>query len=168
MWPATAGNGATAIETFPRHACVNLRSSTTVSTSIRGYRAGEHGATIERPHMTISRRAWRTLSVTLAGVAIALGLVSVPVVGAVPQPRVDDVAHQYFGESFLAADVHLAPHAAVVLLHLCYAAGNSEIGFPEPSLVVATQRVDNYAAGWLRAGADAVIADTFGPPEPYV
>ncbi len=88
--------------------------------------------------------------------------------GINPVAGVDDVAHQYFGESFLAADVHLAPHAAVVLLHLCYAAGNSEIGFPEPSLVVATQRVDNYAAGWLRAGADAVIADTFGPPEPYV
>jgi hypothetical protein len=55
-----------------------------------------------------------------------------------------------------------------LLLHLCYASGNSEIGLPEPSLAVASQRVDNYAAGWLRAGADAVIAETFGPPEPYV
>jgi hypothetical protein len=206
--------------------------------------------------MTIPRHAWRTLSGTLAGVALALGMVAGPVAGASPQPRVvvivgpageltdayrsiglaaareaarwtrdvvtlfspdatwpaarhvlqgaslvvylghgngfpspyrtapypvtqnglglnpvagvDDVAHQYFGESFLAADVHLAPHAAVLLLHLCYASGNSESGYPEPSLAVASQRVDNYAAGWLRTGADAVIADTFGPPEPYI
>ncbi len=206
--------------------------------------------------MTIPRRAWRTLSGTLAAVALALGMVAGPVAGASPQPRVvvivgpageltdayrsiglaaareaarwtrdvvtlfspdatwpaarhvlqgaslvvylghgngfpspyrtapypvtqnglglnpvaggDDVAHQYFGESFLATDVHLAPHAAVLLLHLCYASGNSESGLPEPSLDVASQRVDNYAAGWLRAGADAVIADTFGPPEPYI
>ena len=33
---------------------------------------------------------------------------------------------------------------------------------------MAQQRVDNYAAGWLRAGAGAVIADTFGAPEPYL
>ncbi|TMD32934.1 MAG: hypothetical protein E6I94_00620 [Chloroflexi bacterium] len=80
----------------------------------------------------------------------------------------DDAAHQYFGESFLAADVRLAPHAVVLLSHLCYASGNSESGMPDPSLAVAGQRVDNYAAGWLRAGADAVIADTFGAPGSYL
>jgi hypothetical protein len=80
----------------------------------------------------------------------------------------DDSAHQYFGESFLAREVHLAPHALVVMSHLCYASGNSEPGRPDPSLVVAEQRVDNYAAGWLAAGAGAVIADTFGPPEAYI
>jgi len=240
----------------PQEDSLNLRTSPPVSIIVTEGRAGEHADRIERPQMTIPRRAWRTPSGILAGAAIALCAVAGPVVGAVPQPRVvvivgpageltdayrsiglaaareaaqwtrdvvtlfspdatwpaarralqgasvvvylghgngfpspyrtalypvtenglglnpmagvDDVAHQYFGESFLAADVHLAPHAAVLLLHLCYASGNSESGLPEPSLAVATQRVDNYAAGWLRAGADAVIADTFGPPGPYI
>ena len=79
-----------------------------------------------------------------------------------------DSAHQYFGESYLAREVRLAPGAVVLLHHLCYASGNSEPGLPEGSLDVARQRVDNYAAGWLRAGAAAVIADTFGAPGPYL
>ncbi|HSS36688.1 MAG TPA: hypothetical protein VLR93_10465, partial [Patescibacteria group bacterium] len=79
-----------------------------------------------------------------------------------------DTAHQYFGEAFLAREIRLAPGAVVLLHHLCYASGNSEPGLPEGSLAVAQQRVDNYAAGWLRAGAGAVIADTFGAPEPYL
>ena len=37
---------------------------------------------------------------------------------------------------------------------------------PRDRLTSARQRVDNYAAGWLRAGAGAVIADTFGEPRP--
>jgi hypothetical protein len=79
-----------------------------------------------------------------------------------------DGSHQYFGESFLAREVRLAPGAVVLLHHLCYASGNSEPGLPEGSLEVGQQRVDNYAAGWLQAGAGAVIADTFGAPEPYL
>ena len=79
-----------------------------------------------------------------------------------------DSAHQYFGEAFLAREVRLAPGAVVLLHHLCYASGNSEPGLPEGSLDTARQRVDNYAAGWLRAGAAAVIADTFGAPGPYL
>ncbi len=79
-----------------------------------------------------------------------------------------DSAHQYFGEAYLAREVRLAPGAVVLLHHLCYASGNSEPGLPEGSLDVARQRVDNYAAGWLRAGAAAVIADTFGAPGPYL
>jgi hypothetical protein len=79
-----------------------------------------------------------------------------------------DSAHQYFGEAYLAREVRLAPGAVVLLHHLCYASGNSEPGLPEGSLDTARQRVDNYAAGWLRAGAAAVIADTFGAPGPYL
>jgi hypothetical protein len=80
----------------------------------------------------------------------------------------DDSAHQYFGESFLARQIHLAPNALVIMSHLCYASGNSEPGMAEPTLAVAEQRVDNYGAGWLAAGAGAVIADTFGRPESYI
>jgi hypothetical protein len=80
----------------------------------------------------------------------------------------DDTSHQYFGEAFLAREVRLAPGAVVLLHHLCYASGNSEPGLPEGSLDVGRQRVDNYAAGWLAAGAGAVVADTFGAPGPYL
>ena len=55
--------------------------------------------------------------------------------------------------------LELAPDAIVLLHHLCYASGNSEPGNPEPSVSVARQRADNYAAGFLKAGAAAVIAD---------
>src|SRR5947199_14291 len=68
-----------------------------------------------------------------------------------------------------AMSVAVAPVAALVLMsHLCYASGNPEPGRDEPTLAVAEQRVDNYAAGWLAAGAGAVIADTYGRPEGYI
>ena len=79
-----------------------------------------------------------------------------------------DNSHQYFGKSFIGRDIRLAPGAVVLLNHLCYASGNSEPGLPEGSLEVGRQRVDNYAAGWLKAGAGAVIADTFGEPGSYL
>ena len=63
----------------------------------------------------------------------------------------------YYGEKYVMT-LDLAPHALVMLNHLCYASGNSEPGDPEPTLAVAKQRVDNMAAGWIHAGADAVIA----------
>jgi hypothetical protein len=80
----------------------------------------------------------------------------------------DDVAHQYFGEAYLARDVRLAPHAVVLLHHLCYASGNAEPGKPEGDLATAQQRVDNMAAGWLAAGAEAVLAEAYDGPAPYV
>lgn len=70
-----------------------------------------------------------------------------------------DTTVQYYGESYLASEVRLAPNALVLLHHLCYASGNSEPGRGEPTLAVAQQRVDNYGAGFLAAGARAVIAD---------
>jgi hypothetical protein len=88
--------------------------------------------------------------------------------GLNPVPGADDTAHQYFGEFYLARDVHLARGAVVVLSRLCYASGNSEPGLPEGSLSDAKQRVDNYGAGWIKAGARAVIADAFTPPAWYV
>ena len=64
----------------------------------------------------------------------------------------------YYGEPYVST-LDLAPGAVVMLHHLCYAAGNSEPGQAEPSVRVARQRADNYAAGFLKAGAAAVIAD---------
>ena len=88
--------------------------------------------------------------------------------GLNPVAGVDNVAHQYFGERYLARKVRLAPGAVVILGHLCYASGNPEPGGPDPSLDVAQQRADNYAAGWMAAGATAVVAEGHGRPAYYV
>lgn len=71
----------------------------------------------------------------------------------------DNTTTRYYGESYLASEIRLAPNAAVFLHHLCYASGNSEPGRGEPTLAVAQQRIDNYGAGWLQTGARAVLAD---------
>ncbi len=76
-----------------------------------------------------------------------------------------DGSHQYFGESRIAAEVRLAPNAVVLLHHLCYASGLSEPGLPEGSIDDARQRIDNYAAGFIAAGATAVIAEAYAPPD---
>ncbi len=65
---------------------------------------------------------------------------------------------KYYGEPYIET-LELAPNAVVLLHNLCYASGNSEAGYPEPTLDVARQRVDNYASAFIRAGAAAVIAD---------
>jgi hypothetical protein len=65
---------------------------------------------------------------------------------------------KYYGEPSIRT-LNLAPHAIVFLHHLCYASGNSEPGASQPTLSVARQRVDNYGAAFLAAGASAVIAD---------
>jgi len=66
---------------------------------------------------------------------------------------------KYYGEAFIAHHIRLAPGAVVLLNRLCYASGNGEPGSPEPTLATAVKRADNYAAGFLRAGATTVIAD---------
>lgn len=71
---------------------------------------------------------------------------------------------QYFGEAKIERSIRLAPNAVVLLNHLCYASGNAEWGKPDPTLSVAIRRVDNYGAGFLRAGAAAVIADGLTTP----
>ena len=79
-----------------------------------------------------------------------------------------DSTHQYFGETYLRQQVHLAPGAIVVLGHLCYASGDAEPGMPDPTLDVAQQRVDNFGAGWIAAGAAAVVAEGHGKAAYYV
>jgi putative cell wall-binding protein len=69
---------------------------------------------------------------------------------------------KYYGEPYLANEIRLAPNAVVLLNHLCYASGNSEPGYAEPSLSVAMQRADNYGAGFIKAGARTVIAEGHG------
>lgn len=66
---------------------------------------------------------------------------------------------KYYGETMLRKHIRLAPGAIVLLNRLCYASGNGEPGFAEPSWSTAIKRVDNYGAGFLRTGASTVLAD---------
>lgn len=66
---------------------------------------------------------------------------------------------RYWGEYYIDTQINLASNAVVILNRLCYASGNSEWGSPNPTRDVATQRVDNFATGFLRAGARAVFAE---------
>lgn len=68
---------------------------------------------------------------------------------------------KYYGESLIASTIRFAPGAVVLLNHLCYASGSSEPGRAELGWEIARQRVDNYAAGFISAGAEAVIADAY-------
>ncbi|HVL54483.1 MAG TPA: FlgD immunoglobulin-like domain containing protein [Vitreimonas sp.] len=74
----------------------------------------------------------------------------------------------YYGEHYIGSEVKLAPNAIVLLHHLCYASGNSEPGHAEPTVTVAKQRADNYAAGFLLAGARTVIAEGHMGPAYYL
>jgi hypothetical protein len=68
---------------------------------------------------------------------------------------------KYYGEALIASTIRFAPGAVVLLSHLCYASGSGEPGMVQPTWTVARQRVDNYAAGFIGAGAGAVIADAY-------
>ena len=87
--------------------------------------------------------------------------------GLNPVGGAGDDRHQYFGEASIE-DLRLAPNAVVVFSHLCYASGNTEPGLPEGTVGQAIQRVDNYASGFLRAGARAVVAEAGLGPAYYV
>jgi flagellar hook assembly protein FlgD len=78
-----------------------------------------------------------------------------------------DNVHKYYGEPSMAT-LGLAPNAIVLLGNLCYASGNSEPGGAAPTVTVARQRIDNYAAGFLKGGARAVIADGHGGLVSYI
>ena len=78
-----------------------------------------------------------------------------------------DYNNRYYGEPYVST-LDMAPGAIVLLHHLCYASGNSEPGYAEPTVTVARQRADNYAAGFLKAGAAAVIADGHAGAESYL
>ena len=79
-----------------------------------------------------------------------------------------DSTHQYFGEGVVARQVRLAPGAVVMLFRLCYASGLAEPGVPEGPESGARQRVDNFAAGFMAAGASAVVADAYASPARYL
>jgi flagellar hook assembly protein FlgD len=74
---------------------------------------------------------------------------------------------KYYGEPYVST-LALAPGAIVILNRLCYASGNSEPGRAEPTVSVARQRADNFAAGFLKAGAAAVIADGHSGADGYI
>ena len=58
------------------------------------------------------------------------------------------------------ASIRFAPNAVVLLYHLCYASGNTEPGpVPRARTRRARERVDNYGAGFIGAGARAVFAE---------
>jgi hypothetical protein len=84
--------------------------------------------------------------------------------GLNPTTGGNDATHQYFGEGAIAAQIKLAKNAVVLLNHLCYASGRSEPGLPEGTVAQAHQRIDNYAAGFIKAGAAAVIAEAWASP----
>ncbi len=69
----------------------------------------------------------------------------------------------YYGEDYLRSDIRLAPNAVVLLFHLCYASGNTEPGHAVGTFADSRERVDNYGAGFIGAGARAVFAE--GHPE---
>src|SRR5215204_7231283 len=66
---------------------------------------------------------------------------------------------KYWGEYYIDRDIQMAKNAVVLLNRLCYASGNSEWGAANPTKSTAIKRVDNYGAGFLRAGAKAVFAE---------
>lgn len=66
---------------------------------------------------------------------------------------------KYWGEYYIDRDIQMAKNAVVILNRLCYASGNSEWGSANPTKSTAMKRADNYAAGFLHAGAKAVFAE---------
>ena len=66
---------------------------------------------------------------------------------------------KYYGEDWIRAHLRFAPGAVVLFNRLCYASGNGEPGMGNPSWRTAVRRVDNYASGFLDAGASVVLAD---------
>ncbi len=78
--------------------------------------------------------------------------------GLNPYAGSGDSTTKYYGEWWIRTYIRFAPDAVVLLNHLCYASGNSEPGRADPTRIAARQRVDNYGAGFLAAGARTVFA----------
>ncbi len=81
--------------------------------------------------------------------------------------KLSDYENKYYGEPYMA-QLGLAPNAIVMLHNLCYASGNSEPGGAAPTSTVARQRIVNYAAGFLKGNARAVLADGHMGPASYL
>ena len=125
-------------------------------------RPGRQSSRPSRAHRSSS--TWATATVGRACYRDALYTPSEDGFGLNPTAGGDDSTHQYFGEAAIAAQVKLAKNAVVLLNHLCYASGLSEPDLPEGTIDQAKQRVDNYAAGFIKAGAAAVVAEAWSSP----
>ena len=75
---------------------------------------------------------------------------------------------KYWGEYYIDRDIQMDRNAVVILNRLCYASGNSEWGSANPTKSTAIKRVDNYGAGFLRAGAKAVFAEAINSVSPHI
>ena len=84
-----------------------------------------------------------------------------------PVAGVDNATKRGYGEAYIRT-VALAPRAVVLLHRTEYASGLSPSGYAEPTVATARRRVDNYGAGFLAAGASAVIAEHDTSPTYYV
>jgi hypothetical protein len=79
--------------------------------------------------------------------------------GLDPSSGANGTRHVYYGEDQIRASIRFARDSAVLLYRLCYASGNTEPGLSVGTMSQVRQRVDNYGAGFLGAGARVVIAD---------
>ena len=75
---------------------------------------------------------------------------------------------KYYGATRIIADIHFAPNAIVMMHRSCYASGNAEPGMFIPSQAIAVERVDNFASGFLAAGARTMFALEIQPGEDLV
>jgi flagellar hook assembly protein FlgD len=79
--------------------------------------------------------------------------------GLDPSSGADGAKTVYYGEQYIRDNIRLAPSSVVLLYHLCYASGNTEPGLSQGTFAQAKERVDNYGAGFIGAGARAVFAE---------
>ena len=75
-----------------------------------------------------------------------------------PRPATGNRNNKYYGEYYIRNYIRLAKNAVVILNRLCYASGQLRAGRANPTKSVAQRRVDNFGAGFLRAGARGVFA----------
>ena len=79
--------------------------------------------------------------------------------GLDPSVGADGTKTVYYGENYIRESIRFAPNSVVLLYHLCYASGNTEPGLSQGTFAQAKERVDNYGAGFIGAGARAVFAE---------
>jgi flagellar hook assembly protein FlgD len=79
--------------------------------------------------------------------------------GLDPSTGADGTKTVYYGEDYIRSSIRFAPNSVVLLYHLCYASGNTEPGLSQGTFAQAKERVDNYGAGFIGAGARAVFAE---------
>jgi hypothetical protein len=89
-------------------------------------------------------------------------------IGLNPYDGSGNTTTTYYGEWWIRSYFRFAPNAVVILNRLCYASGNSEPGYADPSRATARERVDNYGAGFLAAGARTVFANGIYSASPII